>query len=130
MCEPRIADEEVVYLRIPDSSPWFESPDRITTANFKLSRKRGDLGLSVYRNKIVSLDDVIAKPGATPGCFLTAATVGDIRGLTDGRGKPLCLDVVAVDDDDDPGHAEIRGPEPGKLNRSASKALCDLFKRI
>lgn len=103
VCEQRIADEEVVYLRIPDGSQWFEPPDRIATGNFKLNHKRGDLGLSVYRHNVVTPADVLAKPGATPGCFLAAATVGDIRVLIDGAGKPRCLDVIAVDDEDDPG---------------------------
>lgn len=130
MCEQRIADEEIVYLRIPDGSPWREPPNRITSANFKLNHKRGDLGLSVYRDIVVTSADVLAKPGVTPGCFLAAATVGKIRELKDGAGNPRCLDVIAVDDEDDPGHAEIRGPEPGKFKKSVPRALCDLFKRI
>ena len=130
VCEQRINDEEIVYLRIPDGSPWFEPPDRITSANFKLNRKRGDVGLSVYRDRVVTPDEVLAKPAATSGCILASATTGDIRGLLDGTDKPLHLDVVAVDDENDPGHAEIRGPEPGKLKASASRALCGLFKRI
>ena len=130
MCEKRIANEEIVYRRIPDGSPWIKSPDRITSTNFKLNDRRGDLGLSVYRDSIVTPDDVLAKPDAIDGSFLTLATAGDIRGLIDGKGRSRCLDVVAVDDADDPGHAEIRGPKPGKLTTSASKALCGLFKRI
>ena len=38
------------------------------------------------------------------------------------------LDMVAVDDEMDPGHAEIRGTEPGKLSSSASRALKKLFR--
>ena len=130
MCEQRIADEEIVYLRIPNSSDWFEPPDRIATGNFKLNRKRGDLGLSVYRHKIVSPDEVLAKPDTIPGSFLTSTTVREIRDLINGAGKPRGLDVIVVDDEDDPGHAEIRGPEPGKFQASVPRALWGLFNRI
>jgi hypothetical protein len=126
----RISDDEVVYCRIPRATPWFEEPDEVSTANFKLDRRRGDLGLSIYRAAIVTVDEVLAKPDAIPGSLVTQATVGQIRHLRNGKGDSLNLDVIPVDDETDPGHAEIRGPEPGKLAPAASKALRDLFTLV
>jgi hypothetical protein len=125
-----VGDDEVLYRRVPNATPWFEPPDRISTFNFKLNEKRGDIGLSVYRAAIVTGAEVLQRPDAMPGSQLTVATAGQIRWLTSTAGIPLQLDVVAVDDHDNPGHAEIRGPIPGKLDKAASKALRDLFKLV
>lgn len=124
----RIEDDEVVYRRVPPTRPWFEPPDQISTANFKLDLRRGESGLSVYRASVVSAQDVLSKPDAIPGSRITQARVGDIRQLPNDKGEPLGLDVLADDDATNPGHAEIRGPTPGKLAPAASKALRDLFK--
>jgi hypothetical protein len=124
-----LSDDEIVFRRIPASHPWFEPPDRISTANYKLDSRRNEQGLSVYRNDVVSADEVLTRPEAVPGSFLTFAKVGDIRSLKNGKGEDLDLDVIAVDDDDNPGHAEIRSPEPGKLSSAAAKALRGLFQR-
>ena len=51
-------------------------------------------------------------------------------GLKNGLGKPLNLYVVAVDDETDPGHAEIRGPELGTMAKGARKWLAELFKPV
>ena len=80
----RIPDEEVVYRRVPFTPPWFEN-DAVTTANFKLDKRRGDLGISIYRKTVVTVDDVLSKPGAIPGSLVTQATVGAIRGLRNGK---------------------------------------------
>lgn len=125
----RLADDDRVYRRIPRAAPWFEEPATITSANFKLDRRRGDLGLSVYRSSVVTAADVLAKPAATPDSFVVSARVGDIRALCNAEGLPLKLDVVAIDDEHDAGHAEIRGLSPGTLSPAASKALRDLFLR-
>ncbi|MBI1900485.1 MAG: hypothetical protein HYS13_05135 [Planctomycetia bacterium] len=125
----RLADDEVVYRRIPAFKPWFEPPDRIATGNFKLDRQRGDLGLSVYRASVVSADELVAKPDALPNSLVASALVGDIRALRSGDDKPLQLDVIAVNDENDPGHAEIRGPTPGTLSPAASNALRNLFQQ-
>lgn len=130
MADERIPDEEIVYRRIPPSLPFFEDPDRITTQSFKLDRRRGDWGLSVYRATVVTSQDVLAKPEAVEGSHIASASVGDIRNLVGGDGKKLLLDVLIVDDEDNPGHAEIRGPQPGELSPSASKALRGLFKLL
>lgn len=36
MQHQRIPDEEILFRRIPPTTPWFEPPDRISTVNFKL----------------------------------------------------------------------------------------------
>lgn len=133
MSEQAIADGEVLYRRIPPGEKWFKPPDRISSANFKL-RKRQDgtkeEGISVYRKGIVNLEAVLNKPDAIPGSVVAAATAKEIRALRNGSGEPLDLDVLPVDDEHDSGHAEIRGPEPGKLSRGASEALRRLFQLV
>jgi len=130
MADERISDDEIVYRRIPSVLPFFEEPDRITSQNFKLDRRRGDRGLSVYRRSIVSAEDVLRKPDAVAASRIAEAQVGDIRSLTGGDGKTLALDVIVVDDEQNPGHSEIRGPIPSELSSSASKALQRLFRLL
>ncbi|MCR4413235.1 MAG: hypothetical protein NUV77_12525 [Thermoguttaceae bacterium] len=84
----------------------------------------------MYRASMVGVDDVLAKPEAKPGCLVAQATAGAVRALTNAEGKPLNLDVVAIGDENDPGHAEIRGPNPGKMAPSASRELAKLFKVV
>ena len=133
MSDELIARDEVLYRRIPPTEPWFEPPDRISSCNFKLRRKDDgtkEEGLSVYRAAVVSPVEVLNKPDAIPGSRIAAATAGAIRALRNGAGKPLHLAVLAVDDENDPGHTEIRGPQPRKLSGSASEALRRLFKLV
>ncbi|HUY32041.1 MAG TPA: hypothetical protein VMV69_04610 [Pirellulales bacterium] len=122
-----IDDHEVVLRRIPPGVDWFEPPDRITSANFKL--RPGEGGLSVYREKVVTPRQVLDKSNALSGSLVSSATAGEIRRVVNAAGEPLHLDVVPVDDPSDPGHAEIRSPG-GRLTASASKALKMLFKLI
>lgn len=126
MSDQAIADDEVLYRRIPPGSNWFEPPERITSANFKL--RRGEDGLSVYRQRVVGAADVLKKRGAIVGSRVAQATAGQIRAARDTKGDPLHLDVVVVGDMDDPGHAEIRGPILGKLSAGAPRALQRLFR--
>lgn len=125
-----ISDDEVLLRRIPALEPFFAPPDRVSTANFKLDRRRGELGLSVYRRGLIGEQQVLARPDAIPGSFVVAASAPDVRSLKNAAGESLNLEVIPDDDGDNPGHAEIRGPTPGKLSASASKALRDLFARI
>lgn len=130
MSDQAIANDEVLYRCIPPGTPWLEPPGRITSANFKLRRSkngRREEGLSVYRAAIVAEADVLARPEAESGSSVRQATAGEIRDLKNAEGTPLNLDVVAVGDENDPGHAEVRGPVPGKLTNSASRALKKLF---
>jgi hypothetical protein len=127
--EEHVSDSEILFRRIPPASPWFEPPDRIASFNFKLKKlKPQETGLSVYRERIVSGLDVLSKPQAIPGSLLARATAGEIRALTNAAGHAFHLDVIRVADEHDPGHAEIRGLESGKLSTSAAKALSRLFR--
>ena len=128
MPERSIPDDERVFRRILPGTRWFVPPDRITSPNFKL--REGEQGISVYRAMIVSPEEVLKKPGVIPGSFLTEATAGAIRQLADATGEPLDLDVVAVTDENDPGHAEIRGRALRQRTRPAADALKTLFKRV
>lgn len=130
MAEERRADEEVVFRRIPSTAPWFEPPNRISTANFKLNVRENELGISVYRQSVVSATEVLAKPDAIAGSRVVRCTIGEIRSLRNGKGESLQLDVIRVDDEQNPGHAEIRGPIPGKLTDAATKRLRDAFHDI
>ena len=133
MAEPTIATEEVLYRRIPPGKDWFEPPDRITSANFKLGKNKDgtrEEGLSVYRASFVTPAEVLRRPGVEPGTRVAWAKAGSVRTLEGGNKKPLKLEVVVSDDENDPGHAEIRGPEPRKLSNSASNALRKLFQLI
>jgi len=128
-----IAHDEVLYRRILPGSPWFEPPDRPTSASFKLKRLEDgqyEEGLSVYRRAIVCAAEVLAKPEAKPGSILAHALAGGVRALQNAAHEPLNLDVLAINDENDPGHAEIRGPEPRKLPSSAPRKLAKLFQVV
>ena len=126
MSESAIADDEVVYHRIPPGKDYFEPPDRISSFNFKL--RPDELGISVYRACFVDVAGVLNKPSAIPGSRVSHATVRQIRAARDKKGELLLLDVVAVNDENDTGHAEIRGPILRQRPKIAAKALRDLFK--
>lgn len=128
--ETPIDDDEVVYRRIPPEPPFHKPENWLTTANFKLDHRRSEQGLSVYRSRIRSLEQVLDDPIAVPNSFAVRATVGEIRRLANGKGDQLSLDVISCDEGGrNPGHAEIRGLVPGRLSSSASKALRDLFEK-
>jgi hypothetical protein len=118
-----ILDDEVLLRRIPCGKPWFEPPDRVSSCNFKL--RKDETGLSVYRERLASADEVLKKPGAIDGSFVVRATAGEVRQAKNGKGEPLKLDVISVNDESDVGHAEIRG----HLTASAAESLKRLFKR-
>ena len=125
MPERTIADDEVLYRRIPPGDDWFEPPDLISSLNFKL--RPNELGISGYLATTVDVAGVLSKAGAIAGSRVAQATVGQIRNARDGKGNPLHLDVVSVNDENDPGHAEIRGPVLRTNARIAAKALKKLF---
>jgi hypothetical protein len=126
--EGPIADDEVLYRRIPPGKDWFEPPDRISSLNFQL--RKGELGISVYRASLISASDVLKRPEAIVGSRIGMATAGQIRAARDAKGDRLDLDVVRVNDEKDPGHAEIRGTVLHKRGRVAAKALRKLFQLI
>ncbi len=128
MPDGRIADHEVLYRRIPPGETWFQPPSRISSCNFKL--RPGESGISVYRAIAIDLAGVLNKPEAVEGSRVAETTAGQIRATRNGKGDPLRLDVIPVNDENDPGHAEIRGPDCGKISGGAAKALSKLFKLV
>ena len=48
--------------------------------------------------------------------------------LTNAKGEPFGLDVFIIDDENDPGHAEIRFSPPRKFSQSVANALKNIFK--
>lgn len=124
MPDETIPDDEVLLRRIPSGKPWFEPPDRISSMNFKL--RRDDVGLSVYREKFISAEQLLQKPDSIPGSFVVKTTVGEVRRLKNGKGDELHLDVIPIDDEEDKGHAEIRG----KFSNSVSESLKRVFQRV
>lgn len=126
MSDSTIGDDEVLYRRIPPGNDWFEPPDRISSLNFKL--RRDERGLSVYRASVVSARQVLDKPGALPGSRVAQSTARQIRSAGDAKGVPLGLDLVAINDEDDPGHAEIRGTSLSQRRTSVARALKELFR--
>ncbi|MBN1590107.1 MAG: hypothetical protein JW888_11375 [Pirellulales bacterium] len=128
MSHGQIADDEVLYRRIPPGKSWFQPPDRISSFNFKL--RSDELGVSVYRAAALTVQEVLKKPEAIPGSGVAVATAGQIRALQNGKGDLLKLEVVPVNDENDPGHAEIHGPNPGVISSSAANALRTLFNLV
>ena len=128
MTRGQIAPDEVIYRRIPPWYSHFQPPDRITSPNFKL--RDGELGLSVYRARVVDAAEVLSKPEAIAGSRVAQATVSEIRAARNSKGEALNLEVLPVDDEDDPGHAEIRSPVQGVITTGAAKALRALFKLV
>lgn len=128
MSDDRIADDEILYRRIPSGEKWFQPPDRINSSNFKL--RADEAGISVYRASVVDAAAVLGKPEALAGSKVACATAGQVRAAKNGKGEPLHLDIVPVNDENDPGHAEIRGPIAGTISSSAANALRKLFKLL
>lgn len=128
MSGTELGDDELVYRRIPPGSQWLEPPDRISSFNFKL--RKDENGVSVFRASVLTPQQVLTLPEAIPDSMIAMARVGDIRELKDGKGKDLKLVVVADDDENNPGHSEIRGPMPGEMASAASNALRKLFKLV
>lgn len=121
MSDEPISDDEVLLRRIPSGKPWLEPPDRVTSANFKLGRD--DKGLSVFRERFVSEAELLKRPDAIEGSLVVRATAGEVRRAKNGKQEPLNLDVIPVDHDTNPGHAEIRG----QFTASVAGALKRLF---
>ena len=53
---------------------------------------------------------------------------GEVRSVRDAQDAALELDVIATSDENDPGHAEIRGRALHERPKVAAKALKKLFR--
>ncbi|HEX5446778.1 MAG TPA: hypothetical protein VFW87_23370 [Pirellulales bacterium] len=91
-----IADDEVLYRRVPASKGWIDehgvSPDAFEPRVDDVS------GLSVYRARFVSLQDA-ARGLSKQGYYVLAMRAGDLRAVG--------IDIVPKPQDLLPGHAEI-----------------------
>lgn len=91
-----VSDDEALYRRVPVSKGWIDEhgvwPDAFEP------RVDDHTGLSVYRARFVSLEDA-AKGQSKWGYFVLELRAGDLRSMG--------IDVVAMPNDDLPGHAEI-----------------------
>ncbi len=129
MNEHPVADDEILWRRIPRVEPYFRLPDEIGAMNFKL--RRDEAGISVYRAALTTAERVLESGGDFAEYFLVEATAGEIRTLCNSTGEHAGLDVVPDDPDAaNAGHAMIIGPVAGKLTKSTSKALRDLFRLV
>jgi len=121
----RLSDHEIVYRRI--RVDFLKPQNRIPPSSFKLRPGKDD-GISVNLARLSNSAQTIAKGDAQHQYFLAGTTVGEIRVLSADDGTPLQLDVVAIGDEEDASHAEIRGPKAGELPEGSQRALARLFQ--
>ena len=93
-----VADNEILYRRIPVSTGWYAggqlSPEAFDPRADETS------GISVYRGKYKVLGDV-AKGRSKKGYFVAEVRAGDLR-----RHR---IEIDPRPEPDDPGHAELPG---------------------
>ncbi len=91
-----IADDELLYRRIPVSKGWYTESGLSPEAFDPLAGETS--GISVYRDKYKSVEDA-AKGKSKKGYFVAVLRAGDLR--------KHGIDVVPRPESDDPGHAEL-----------------------
>jgi hypothetical protein len=91
-----IADDELLYRRIPVSMPWYDghgvSPEAFDP------RKDETTGISVYRAKYTSLQEA-ARGRSKQGYYVAVMLAGDLARHG--------IQVVPRPEQDNPGHAEL-----------------------
>ncbi|HVA48906.1 MAG TPA: hypothetical protein VNH11_21245 [Pirellulales bacterium] len=92
-----IADDEVLYRRVPVSTGWVKSVDEVLPEAFQ-PRRDDTTGLSVFRAKFRKLDET-ARGASKHGYYVLELRAGDLRAAG--------IEIVPKPDDDAPGHAEI-----------------------
>ena len=105
-----VADDELLYRRIPVSTKWYTesglSPEAFDP------RRDETTGISFYRSKYKSLQQV-AKGKSSSGYYVAVLRAGDLR--------KQGIEVVPQPASDDPGHSEL--PQLTCHNRLTSEAL-------
>lgn len=91
-----VADDELLYRRIPVSTGWY-SEDRLSPEAFD-PRRDESTGISVYRAKYTSLKEA-ARGKSRQGYYVAVLRAGDLRE----RG----IEIVPRPAPDEPGHAEL-----------------------
>ncbi len=96
MSSEPIADDELLYRRVPVSKGWYDanglSPEAFDPRLDELS------GISVYRAKLMSIEDA-ARGKSKKGYWVAVLRAGDLRNQG--------IKVVPRPEPDDPGHAEL-----------------------
>jgi hypothetical protein len=105
-----VADDEVLYRRIPVSTGWY-ADGRLSPEAFD-PRPDETTGISIYRKKYKSLEEV-ARGKSKKGYYVAEFRASDLRRHgVEVEPRPL---------PDDPGHAEL--PDLTCLNRLDAEAL-------
>src|SRR5438105_3323919 len=91
-----IADDELLYRRIPVSKDWY-TPDGLSPEAFH-PREDETAGISVYRAKYKSIEEA-AKGKGKRGYYVAVLRAGDLR--------QHGIDILPRPTPDDPGHAEL-----------------------
>jgi hypothetical protein len=121
--DERLSDDEIVYRRILAKDV---KQNRIPKNQFKL--RANEAGISVNRASLISRADVCAKGNPSFEYLLAQSSIGAIRQLSAEDGTWLQLDVIPTHVNEDPSHAEIRGPKTGELPEGSHLALARLFQ--
>ena len=111
-----IADEELLYRRVPISTGWYNPENESLSPEAFAPHKTNDItGLSVTREKYKSIEEAAqGRPGKS--YYVAVLRAGDLRksGIT-------VASLPDVPDGYDPGHAEIPGLNAD--NRKEDKTL-------
>lgn len=107
-----IADDEVLFRRVPASTGWYSPETGLKTEAFAPHKTDDSTGLSVSRNKYKTVEEAArGRPGKS--YYVVILRAGDLRkqGIAV-EPRPL---------PGDPGHAEL--PELNSRNRKTSETL-------
>lgn len=107
-----IADDELLYRRVPVSTGWYSSGTELKPEAFEAHRSHDASGLSVSRAKYKSVQEAAkGRPGKS--YYVAVLRAGDLRNqgiLVEPRPLP-----------GDPGHAEL--PDLNSSTRKATETL-------
>jgi hypothetical protein len=105
-----IADDELLYRRVPVSKEWYNTTEGLSPEAFQ-PRDDETRGISVYRAKYKSIEEA-AKGKGKRGYYVAVLCAGDLR--------KQGIQVVPRPGPDDPGHAEL--PDLTCYNRETPEA--------
>jgi len=118
-----IGNEENFLRRIPNMPLFMGSPKKervITRHNFIL--RASELGVSGNIERLMSPSELLAREESSPDAKVARAQVGAIR--------ELGFDVIFVEIDNNPGHAEIRPIGANLADETVQKALAAVFQFV
>ncbi len=107
-----VADDELLYRRIPASTQWYELASGFLKPESFAPHKTNESGLSVSRAKYVSIAEAArGRPGKS--YYIAVLRAGDLR--------QAGIEVVPEPRPGDPGHAAL--PDLNSSNRKADETL-------